>query len=278
MPEHTSFFTYLIAQFPIFAELAHKLGHTLFGKPVTAHTIEPLVVSVFIVLLLIIAALATRVKIAGPNGVADEAIVPEDELTTRTVLELAVAYVYDTMKEAMDAKRAKKYFPVVGTAAIFVFFGNLLGLIPGFAPPTSSWDITLGAALVVFVAFNYYGLKENGLGYIKHLAGPVWWMAWLIFPLELMSMLIRPLTLSVRLMLNMSVDHLLVGIFHTLVSLVVPVVIMLLGTLVIAVQAYVFTLLSTVYIALATEHEEHVEDHQPGKKHDITRVPLQPPA
>ncbi|WP_394825069.1 F0F1 ATP synthase subunit A [Pendulispora albinea] len=280
MPEHTSFFTYLIAKFPILGELAHSLGPTLFGhKPVTAHTIEPFVVSIFIVLILVVAAFLTRAKIAqGPSGVADSAILPEDKLTTRTFLELFVSTVYDTMKDAMGAKRAKRYFPVVGTAAAFVFFGNLLGLIPGFAPPTSSWNITLGSALVVFFAFNYYGLKENGFGYIKHLAGPVWWLAFLIFPLELMSLLIRPITLSVRLMLNMSVDHLLVSIFHSLVVLVIPVVIMLLGTLVIAVQAYVFTLLSTVYIALATEHEEHVEDHQPGKKHDITQIPLQPPA
>jgi len=279
MPEHTSFFTYLIAKFPIFGELAHHLGHTLFNKEVTAHTLEPLIVSIVIVILLCLAAVATRAKIvAGPQGIADQAIIPEEELTTRTFLELFVGYVYDTMKDAMGAKRAKRYFPVVGTAATFIFFGNLLGIVPGFAPPTASWNITLGSALVVFVAFNYYGFKENGFGYVKHLAGPVWWLAWLVFPLELISLLIRPLTLSVRLMLNMSVDHLIVGIFHSLVALVIPVAVMLLGTLVIAVQAYVFTLLATVYIALATEHEEHVEDHQPGKKHDITRVPLQPPA
>ena len=278
MPEHTSFFTYLIAKLPFFKDFAHALGHTATGQEVTTHTIEPFVVSIFIVILLSLAAFAARAKIVAPKGIADEAIVPEDKLTSRTFLELFVGYVYDTMKDAMGPKRAKKYFPVVGTSAIFIFFGNLLGLIPGFAPPTSSWNITLGCSLVVFVAFNYYGLKENGVAYIKHLAGPVWWLAFLIFPLEVMSLIIRPITLSVRLMLNMSVDHLLVGIFHTLVALVVPVAVMLLGTLVIAVQAYVFTLLATVYISLATEHDEHIEDHQPGKKHDITRVPVQPPA
>jgi F-type H+-transporting ATPase subunit a len=274
MPEHTSFFTYLIAQFPFFKQIAHALGHTLFGKPVTTHTLEPFVVSVFVVLFLAVIALIVRSKIAA----MDKAIIPEDKLTLRTFVEIFIGVVYDTMKDAMGAKRAKRYFPVVATAATFVFFGNLMGLIPGFGPPTSSWNITLGSSLIIFLAFNYYGLKENGFGYIKHLAGPVWWLAWLIFPLELMSLLIRPITLSVRLMLNMSVDHLLVGIFHSLVVLVIPVMVMLLGTLVIIVQAYVFTLLATVYISLATEHEEHVEDHAPGKKHDVTSVPLQPPA
>ena len=80
-------------------------------------------------------------------------------------------------------------------------------------------------------------------------------------PLEIVSTLIRPLTLSVRLMINMSVDHLMLGVFHSLFMWILPVFIMVLGTLVIAVQAYVFTLLSAVYISLATEHEEHDEGH-----------------
>ena len=243
------------------------------GKPVTTHTIEPFVTSVFLVILLAVLAFVTHSKIAK----SEKAIIPEDKLTLRTFLELFVTMVYDTMKDAMGAKRAKQYFPVVATAAVFVFFGNLMGLIPGFAPPTSSWNISLGCALVIFIAFNYFGLKENGIGYIKHLAGPVWWLAWLILPLELMSLIIRPITLSVRLMLNMSVDHLLVGIFHSLVVVIVPVVVMLLGTLVIAVQAYVFTLLDDLHRA-RHEHDEHVEDHAPGKKHDVTSVPVQPPA
>lgn len=274
MPEHTSFFTYLIAKFPFFRDIAHALGHTAMGKPVTTHNIEPLVTSIAIVLLLAVIAFVVRGKIAQ----ADKAVIPEDKLTLRTFLELFVGVIYDMMKDAMGAKRAKQYFPVVATAGTFVFFGNLMGLIPGFAPPTSSWNISLGCALVVFLAFNYFGLKENGIGYIKHLAGPVWWLAWLILPLELMSLVIRPITLSVRLMLNMSVDHLLVGIFHSLVVLIAPVVVMILGTLVIVVQAYVFTLLSTIYIALATEHEDHGEEHghdhgHDDKEHDAEAAP-----
>jgi F-type H+-transporting ATPase subunit a len=260
MPEHTSFFSYLIAMFPAIGENAKKLGHTLFGHPVTAHNIEPLIVSLFIVLLLATLALITRSKIAS----VDEAVIPEDKLTLRTVMELGVGYVYDSMKDIMGPRRAKQYFPVVGTAAFFVFFSNVLGLIPGFVPPTSSWNITLGCALVVFVAFNYYGLKENGIGYIKHLAGPVWWLAWLILPLELISVCLRPLTLSIRLMLNMSVDHLLSGIVHSLFMWIVPLFVMMLGVVIVVVQTMVFMLLSSVYIGLATEHEEHDE---PGHGH-----------
>ncbi|MEO7109991.1 MAG: F0F1 ATP synthase subunit A [Polyangiaceae bacterium] len=265
MPEHTSFFTYFLAWLseliPAFRDLPKLFGHTMFGKPVSMHTLEPLFVSLLVMGLLVGLSLAVKGKIT----VSDEAVIPDDKLSLRTIFELLVGFVYDTMKDAMGADRAKKYFPVVATAFLFVLSSNMLGLIPGFAPPTSSWDVTLGAALVIFIAFNYYGFKENGLDYIKHLAGPVWWLAWLILPLEIVSTLIRPLTLSVRLMINMSVDHLMVGVVHSLFMYVLPVAIMMLGTLVIFVQAYVFTLLSAVYIALATEHEEHGDAHA---KHD----------
>ena len=261
MPEHTSFFTYLLAKFSVFEDIAKGLGHTAFGKPMTAHDLEPFFVSMVVALLLALGAYVTRARIANYA----ESVIPEDKITVRTIMELLVGYVYNTMKDVMGAERAKKYFPVVGTSAFFIFFSNLLGLFPGFSPPTGSWDITLGCAIVVFVAFNYYGLKENGISYLKHLAGPVWWLAWLILPIEIMSLLIRPITLSVRLMLNMSVDHLVVSIFHGLFMWVLPVAVMILGTLVIAVQAYVFALLSSVYIALATEHEDHGEH---AKDHD----------
>jgi F-type H+-transporting ATPase subunit a len=257
MPEHTSFFTYVLSWFPFLRDVAKMFGHTAFGKPVTVHTLEPVLMSLVVMLLLVF--LSWLVK--GTITVSDEAIIPDDKLSLRTIFELLVGFVYDTMKDAMGADRAKKFFPVIATSFLFVLTSNMLGLIPGFAPPTSSWDVTLGAALVVFIAFNYYGFKENGMNYIKHLAGPVWWLAWLILPLEIMSTLIRPLTLSVRLMINMSVDHLMVGVVHSLFMWILPVVIMMLGTLVVVVQAYVFTLLSAVYIALATEHEEH--DHAP---------------
>jgi F-type H+-transporting ATPase subunit a len=123
----------------------------------------------------------------------------------------------------------------------------------------------------VFFAFNYYGIKENGLGYFKHLAGPVWWLAPLIFFIEVLSLCIRPVTLSIRLMLNMAVDHLLVSIVTGMVMLFVPIPILMLGTLVCVVQVVVFCLLSSIYITLATEHEDH------GDAGMRTRTPTQKP-
>ncbi len=260
MPEHTSFFNYLIAMFPALGHNMASLGHTVFGKPVDSHKAEPVVASAFVVLLVIVLALITRKQIANH----DKSVIPDDKLSLRTFMEVFIGAFYDTVKDVMGAKKAKRYFPLIGTCALFIFFSNVLGMIPGFSPPTSSWNVTLACAFIVFIAFNYYGIKENGLGYFKHLMGPVWYLAPLIFVIEVMSLIVRPITLSVRLMLNMAVDHLLLTIFLGLFMFLLPIPVMILGTLVVLVQTYVFCLLSSIYIALATEHEEHAE---PGHAH-----------
>jgi F-type H+-transporting ATPase subunit a len=258
MPEHTSFFSYLIAMFPALGQNMHNLGRTVSGKPLGAHAAEPMVEALFVVLLVIGLALAIRGKVTN----YEESVIPDDKLTLRTVFEVLVGSFYNLMKEMMGAKRAKRYFPVIGTSACFIFFSNLLGLFPGFIAPTGNLNVTLGCGLVVFLSFNYYGIKENGLGYFKHLAGPIPALWWFMFPLELFSMCIRPLTLAVRLMVNMAVDHLLVTVAAGMFVLILPIPIMVLGTIVIVVQTMVFCLLSSIYIALATEHEEH--DHAPA--------------
>jgi F-type H+-transporting ATPase subunit a len=269
MPEHTTFFSYLIAMFPALGQNMKVFGKSLFGAPVTAHGVEPLVASLFIMVLLVITAIGVRRQIDNH----DKAVIPETELTARTFFEVFVGYWYDTMKDMMGPKRAKRYFPLVGSLACFILFSNALGLVPGFAPPTSNWNITMGCALVVFVMFNYYGLKENGFGYIKHLFGPYigWWgipINILLFIIETVSTLIRPLTLSIRLMLNMAVDHLLVSLTLGMIALFLPIPVMVLSTLVVIVQVMVFCLLTSIYISLATEHEDHGGgEHEHGKEH-----------
>jgi F-type H+-transporting ATPase subunit a len=260
MPEHTSFFSYFIALFPALGENMERLGHSAFGKPVTVHGAEPLVASLFVTVLIIVLALVTRARITN----LDDAVIPDARLSLRTFMELFIGYFYDLMKDMMGAKRAKRYFPLIGALSFFIFFSNILGLIPGFIPPTSSLNITAGCAGVVFVTFNFFGLKENGLGYLKHLAGPVWWLAPLIFPIEVISLCVRPVTLCVRLMMNMAVDHLMMSIVLGLVAVLVPVPLMMLGTLVCLIQVLVFCLLTSIYISLATEHEEHEEAHAPA--------------
>jgi F-type H+-transporting ATPase subunit a len=267
MPEHTSFFSYLVAMFPALGQNMSALGKSLFGEPVTAHAAEPLVASLFIMLLLVGLALGIRGQLVD----YEKSVIPEATLSVRTFFEIYVGFWYGTMKDMMGPKRAKRYFPLVGSLACFILFSNALGLIPGFTPPTSSWNVTLGCALVVFVMFNYYGFRENGLGYLKHLAGPYLGIPFipvniLLFVIEVVSTLIRPLTLSVRLMLNMAVDHLLVTLTLGMVALFLPIPVMVLGTLVVIVQVMVFCLLTSIYIALATEHDEHEAE---AKSHGI---------
>ena len=163
-------------------------------------------------------------------------------------------------KDVMGAKNAKRYFGLIGGSAAFIFFSNVLALIPGFTPPTSNLNVTLGYAILVFLSFNYWGLKENGWGYLAHLAGPKWYLAPLIFPIEVISTCVRPVTLSIRLMINMAVDHLVASIFLGMIAFLVPVPLMFLAIIVVVVQTLVFCLLSMVYINMAVTTHEH-DDH-----------------
>ncbi|MCL2724267.1 MAG: F0F1 ATP synthase subunit A [Polyangiaceae bacterium] len=274
MPEHTSFFSYLIAMFPALGENMHNFGVTALGhKPVDAHGAEPLIASLFVALLLIVLALIVKPQLTDH----EKSIIPDEKLSLRTFFELVIGYFYNMMKDMMGPTRAKKYFPVVGTAAVFVLFSNSLGLVPGFMPPTSTWNITIGCALVVLVSFTFYGFKAQGVGFVKHLAGP--WLGIAALPINIIvfvvefisTFIIRPFTLSIRLMLNMAVDHLLVSISLGAFALFVPIPIMILGTLVVVVQVLVFCLLTSIYITLATEvhdeHHHHETGHEAGHAH-----------
>jgi F-type H+-transporting ATPase subunit a len=272
MPEHTSFFTYFVAMFPALGRNMSLFGESFLGhQPVDAHAAEPLAASVAVMLLVLVMALLVQPALADHES----AVIPETRLTLRTIFEVWIGYWYGLMKDMMGPKRAKRYFPLIGALSVFIVVSNFLGLIPGFTPPTSNWNITLGCAALVFLMFNYYGFKEGGLGYVKHLFGP--WLGWpfvpvnlLLFVVETFSLFIRPLTLSIRLMLNMAVDHLLVTIMLGMVALFLPIPVLILGTLICIVQVLVFCLLTSIYITLATEHDEHDADakgHGAGAAH-----------
>ena len=132
MPEHTSIFSYLVAMFPALGQNMENLGHTAFGKPVTGHAAEPIVSSLFVMALVLVLAFVARGQIQD----VDKAVIPDEQLSLRTFMEVFIGYFYGLMKDMMGASRAKKYFPVIGTLAFFIFFSNILGLIPGFIPPS----------------------------------------------------------------------------------------------------------------------------------------------
>jgi F-type H+-transporting ATPase subunit a len=262
MPDHTSWLTYLLAYIKdTLAHNAHNIGQSFVAKHEPSwQSFEPITTAILIAVIVLALAAGARARLAK----VDEAVIPEDRLTLRTFMEVFLGYFYDLAKSIMGPERAKKFFPIIGASALFVFFCNVMALLPGFPIATTSLSITLGCALVVFIFFNVYGLATNGGAYIAHMAGPVWYLAWLIFPIELFSTLVRPLTLAVRLMLNMAVDHLLLSIFLGLVAVFVPVPLMILGVLVVLIQTLVFSMLTAIYIGLATEpmhHDEHAAHH-----------------
>jgi F-type H+-transporting ATPase subunit a len=259
MPEHANFLTLILAHFR--DTLEHNtslLGRSIVGgeEPSWA-SFEPLAASLLVLFLVLLFSLSVKRRLSDD----ERAIVPDDRLTLTTFAEAFLGYFYDLAKSVMDAERAKRYFPLIGTAAVFVFFANVMALIPGMPVATSSLNVTLGCGLVVFILFNTYGLLTNGWDYIKHIAGPSIWLAPLLFPIELISLCVRPFTLGVRLMINMAADHLILAIFTGLIGLLIPIPLMLLGCLVVVVQTLVFTLLTCVYIGLATEHETAEAHH-----------------
>lgn len=255
MPSHSTWLTFILGSMKDNLDAnVEAIGNSLMnGHPPTWMSFEPIVAAMFVAFIVLVLALLARARLVK----LDEAVIPDDKLSLRTFMEVFLGYFYDLAKSMMGPRRAKKYFPVIGTSAIFVFFANVMALIPGMPVATSNLNITLGCAIVVFVLFNFYGLKENGWSYIKHLAGPAWYLAPLVFVIEIISLCVRPITLAVRLMLNMSVDHLILSIFVSLVALVIPVPLMILGCLIVLIQTLVFTLLTTIYISLATEHDHH---------------------
>jgi len=154
------------------------------------------------------------------------------------------------------AHHGERYLPFIGTMALFVFFNNLFGLIPGLSPATSNWNVTLGAALVVFAYYNFHGMKEQGIGkYWLHFAGPIWWLMPLMFPLEILGLLSRILSHSLRLFGNIAGEHVVAGIFFGLMPLLLPVPMMVLGLFFGLIQTFVFTMLAVIYLSGAVSHE-----------------------
>ncbi len=187
----------------------------------------------------------------------ERALVPDDRLTIATFVELFVSAVYEMMADMMGRKAAKFFLPLIGTCAFVIFFSNVLGLVPGFLPPTDNLNTTFAMAMVIFFATHVFGVKEHGLPYFKHFLGPYLPLAPLMLPIELISHVARPVTLAVRLMANMTADHLVLTIFLGLVPFLVPLPMYAMGCIVVTVQTLVFCLLSTVYISMAIAHEGH---------------------
>lgn len=152
------------------------------------------------------------------------------------------------LKDSMGRK-GLQFLPFVTALAVFIFLSNVIGLVPGFTPTTGNLNTTVGCALAVFLYYNYHGVKEHGWGYLKHFTGPVWWLAWLMLPIEIISHLARPFSLSVRLFANMFADHMVLAVFVALVPFLVPVPLLGVGLFVCFIQTLIFIVLTAIYLA-----------------------------
>ena len=247
-------------------------------EPFTWHSLLPYPLSLvpqhtftaFLVMVLLVAAgyLGRRSLLR-----AKDPVIPDEGLSLRNLLELLVGFVVG-LSDSVMGKRGRKFVHLFGSFFIFILTANLMGLIPGFSPPTNNFNVTLGLGLTSFVAYNFCGFREHGSGYIRQFIGPMTSlpstgrkiMSFLFAPilvvsvlfffaLESISHMVRPLSLGLRLFGNMFGDHLVVEIFTELTYVIIPVVFYILGALVSVIQAFVFTLLSVIYVAMAISHE-----------------------
>jgi F-type H+-transporting ATPase subunit a len=279
MPEHQDWFSILLGgAWERLQLLAGKnLGTSWLGhEPLTLHHVAGALLVLVVTLILAIRAVIAQAQANG-DPEKEGGLVPDRGLTARNFFELFCELILGQMEKQMGRERARKYFPLIASFALFILLSNVQGLIPGLIPPTDKLDTTVPLALTSFLAYHIYGVGANGLAYFKHFLGPVLpdirkpstypaiLLVFLLFPIEIFSHLARVLSLSVRLMVNLFADHTMLAIFYGLFALFIPLPIMALGVLVVIIQTVVFTLLSIIYISLATEHHDHGDDH--GKAH-----------
>jgi len=151
-----------------------------------------------------------------------------------------------------------RFLPFLFTLFIFILFSNLIGIIPGFESPTMNPAVPLGCAVLVFVYYNFMGFWQQGaLRYLAHFAGPIWWLSWLMIPIEVISHLSRPMSLTIRLFANMLAGDQVTLAILGLTYLVAPVAFMGLHIFVSFLQAYIFVLLTMMYLSETVPHEQH---------------------
>ncbi len=204
---------------------------------------NPHVIYSWVVMILLISAAALATK--------SISLIPSKG---QNLFEVLISGMEDFMVD-VTGEEGRWLFPLAATVFIYVFVSNLIGLVPGFFPPTANLNTTASCALTVVVFTHIIGIKYHGAKYIKHFLGPVWWMIPIIFPIELIGHLARILSLSFRLFGNMMGHELVLGILFLLAgAFFAPLPIMALGIFVALVQAFVFFLLSIMYFTGAMEH------------------------
>jgi F-type H+-transporting ATPase subunit a len=170
----------------------------------------------------------------------------------QNVMEVVISGIDSLITDTMGHE-GRKFFPLIATIGLFILTSNLMGLIPGFASPTANLNTNASMALIVFAMTHIMGVKVHGAKYVKQFMGPVWWLTPLMIPIEIVSHLVRPLSLTVRLFGNIEGGHIVVAVLFLLAPFLIPIPILFLKVFISVIQTLVFMLLSMMYIAGAME-------------------------
>jgi F-type H+-transporting ATPase subunit a len=270
MEEHISYFTLLVNRFlgPLALQLLHalRIQPENYDAPIPEYVVMSFLVLVVGTVLALL--LRSRLSVDRPGAFQQMA---EGLLTNR------LGFGIRDVLRVNAGHHADSFIAFTGSISIFVLLANLLGLIPAFSSPTGIAVVPLACAILTFLYFNYQGLRHHGpIGYTKHFAGPIWWLSWLIFPVELISTSARLLSLTVRLWANIFASDLIYMIFLGLLlqpftwaaeksfllalpfgilAALIPLLFVALHIFVSIIQSYVFTVLPSIYIGMATADE-----------------------
>ncbi len=196
---------------------------------------------VFVLLLLFFLYVRMRLSVDSPGAM-------------QHIAEVLNSFIGDQAHEVIG-HGYERYVGYLTALFLFILINCLIGVIPGFETPTAIPSVPLGCALVTWFYYHFQGMRVNGFGYVKNFMGPVWWLAILMFPIEVFSHLARVLSLTIRLLANMFASDMVILVFFTLIPVFIPIVFILLHIGVALIQTYVFVLLATVYIGEAVAHE-----------------------
>lgn len=238
--------------------LAHFFNHYLAGlgnsllalvgrtaenpaEPWADHIVMQLLVAVLMIALLLIVKSSLSVDKPGK---------------LQHIFELIHGFIGQTSDEQVGHHDGHKHVLIFETLFVFLLLSNLIGIIPGFMSPTQAIYVPLGCALVAFLYYNYVGLKKHPGTYLKHFLGPIPVLAPLMIPIEIISHIARPLSLTIRLFANMYAGEQVTLVFLSLTYLIAPVMFMGLHVFVSVLQAYIFVLMTMIYVAGAV-----AEDH-----------------
>jgi len=262
MGPHATWFDFL----PGYESLKHNL-QALLGRSWTWEVFQSTHFEIthilFALLVLLVLGASAIAYSSTVTRLGDAAVLPSPRINLRGLMEGIADIVFGLVEGVMGDKKARKYIPFLGTFFFFILLSNLVSLIPGFRAPTDTLKTNLALSGLVFLATHVLGIKEHGLHYLEQFTGhlplksPLIVLVPFMFVIELISHIVRPVSLAVRLMANMFADHMVALVFFTLVPILLPVPFLLMGVFVSVVQAVVFTLLSAVYIGMAVAHEEH---------------------